>query len=111
MQPITISKTGTGRASQWVRFDDWGTDDITVQAVVSGTATYSIEITMDDPNSITNPVAVGSVTWSQSTAASGATTTLPPTPLGVHPVFASLNITAGTGTVTATFLQGSVVPR
>lgn len=109
MRPIVVSQTGTG-SSALVRFDDWAGDDITVQAVVSGTVNYTIQTSMDDPNSPWNPVALASMTWTAASVATGATATLGPTPLGQHPLFARVTVNSGTGTVTCTFLQGEVVP-
>lgn len=113
MRPIvvTVGPNAAGATrSTLVRFDDWAPADITVQCVVTGTVNYSVQYSMDDPNSPTNPVALASMTWSDSGIAAGATATLPPTSLGVLPIFASVLLNSGTGTVVTTFLQaGSVV--
>jgi hypothetical protein len=91
--------------------DDWAPGSISIQCVVNGTATYTVQVSNDDPNSATNPVAVGSMTWSSSpdTAAVGATGSIY-TVLAQVPLFVRINQTAGTGTVTATIVQAGVGP-
>jgi hypothetical protein len=49
--------------SRWVRMDSWANAGSVVQVSVSGTVTYSVQTTMDDPNDPVSPVAVGDVSW------------------------------------------------
>jgi hypothetical protein len=91
--------------------DEWAPGPISIQCVVTGTATYSVQISNDDPNSNTNPIAVGSMTWSPSpdTLATGATTSIY-TVLAQVPLFIRINQTVGTGSVAATIVQAGVAP-
>lgn len=98
--------------SPWVRFDDWAPNYISVNCTVSGTVNYSVETSLDDPNSIANPVAAGAMTWlealdanlvSESTNKSGGIT--------YAPTFARLVLNSGTGSARAVFLQSSNVPK
>jgi hypothetical protein len=68
-------------------------------------------VSNDDPNSPTNPVALGSMTWlpSPDTLATGATSSIY-TVLAQVPLFIRINQTVGTGGVTATIVQASSVP-
>lgn len=49
--------------SRWVRMDSWANAGSVVQVGISGTITYSVQTTMDDPNDPTSPVAIGDVYW------------------------------------------------
>ena len=63
MQPITVSTTdatGGTTYSRKVRMDSWANPTSIIQVNVTGIATYTVEGSMDDPNSATNPVAEGS---------------------------------------------------
>jgi hypothetical protein len=76
------------------------TPDISVQVVVTGTITYSVDVTNDDAN---KPLPIP--TWfNPITAMTNATTTQ----FGniVYPiVFTRVSVSAGTGSLTATFVQ------
>ena len=110
MRPIVVTTAAIAR-SNLARMDEWAPGPITIQCVITGTPTYSVQISNDDPNSPTNPVAQGSMTWSPSPdAAALAATTSIYTVLAQVPLFVSINQTAGTGTVTATIVQASAVP-
>jgi hypothetical protein len=110
MRPIVVTTSGVS-TSQLARMDDWAPGPISIQCVITGTATYSVQVSNDDPNSATNPVAVGSMTWSPSpdTLATGATTSIYTT-LSQVPLFIRINQTVGSGTVTATIVQAGIGP-
>lgn len=114
MQPIVVTvsdASGGAKYSRWVRLDNWAPGGVAVQLVVSGTATYTLQQTLDDPNSPTNPVPVNSVTWFPcadtnvvNVSASAQTN------YQFAPVFCRVVQSAGSGSVTATFVQHSAVP-
>lgn len=110
MRPIVIATAGVS-TSPLARMDEWAPGPISIQCVISGTATYSVQVSNDDPNSPTNPVALGSMTWSPSpdALAGGATSSIY-TVLAQVPLFIRINQTVGTGSVTATIVQASSVP-
>ncbi len=110
MRPIVVTTSGVSR-SNLARMDEYAGGTISIACVISGTATYSVQVSNDDPNSATNPVAVGSMTWlpSPDTAAANATTSIF-TILAAVPLFISINQTVGTGGVTATIVQSGMVP-
>ena len=109
MQPTTVSTTdasGGTTYSSLVRMDTWAAAQSVVQVNVTGTATFTVETSMDDPNSPTNPIAQGSMTWvnatdaaivAQSANASGV--------LVATPVFVRLKQTAGNGSCSMTIAQ------
>ena len=114
MQPITVSTTDATSATTYsrkVRMDSWANAQTVVQVKVSGTATYTVEVSMDDPNSATSPVAEASMTWNdaldtnlvgQTAAKNGF--------LAYTPTFVRLKQTAGNGSATMTLAQFSNAP-
>jgi hypothetical protein len=111
MQARTKSVTGVG-FSPLMRFDDNAPSYVSVQCDVTGTATYTLQTSLDDPNDPISPTAVGSMIWinSSDVNAVGATTSIQ-TNFAFAPKFARVQITSGTGTVAATFLQSSSGPE
>lgn len=111
MLPIVVSTNGVS-ASNLARMDNWAPGGVSIQCVVTGTATYTVQVSNDDPNSPTNPIAVGSMTWSSSPdAAAVAATGSIFTVLAQAPLFIRINQTAGSGSVAATIVQASNGPR
>lgn len=110
-QAMTVG-TSTFAGSSWVCFDEWAFPQISVQLTASGTVNYTLQQTMDDPNSLTNPVLPYLVTWVNcgDTAAVGATGTIQ-TAYAFMPKFARILLNSGTGSVTGTFIQSAVYPQ
>ena len=109
MRPITVSipaNSAASTTSDWVYFDQWSPGPAGVQVNVTGTVNYTVQTTFDDPNSPTNPVAVGSVTWvpSLDTDLVGAVASKQGS-LTPVPVFARVLLNSGNGSLTATFTQ------
>lgn len=114
MQPITVSTTDATAGTTYsrsVRMDSWANAQSVIQVNVTGTATFTVETSMDDPDSPTNPVAVGSMVWvnaldtnlvAKTASASGI--------LNVTPTFVRIKQTAGSGSTTMTIAQFSSVP-
>lgn len=106
MRPISVSTTGVGQSAP-VRFDDYGDAEVSIQCnVTGGSATYTIQQTLDDPNSPTNPVAPANMAWANhpDAALNGATANMQGN-YAYKPTFARINQTAGSGSVVATFVQ------
>lgn len=59
---VTVGTNGIA-SSQWLPFDTWAMGTAQIQCVVSGTVNYTVQTTMDDPNSYGNPVSRSAVTW------------------------------------------------
>ena len=101
MTPITISKTGTGRSAIVVPDSFQNPFNVGLLISISGTVTYNIEISMDDAM-IAAPVTWAAATgFSALSAAAVGSLTIP-----CHAI--SINVTAGTGTVTAQIVQAGV---
>lgn len=108
---LSIGTNGVA-GSPWVRFDDYAPNGVAIQCTVSGTVNYTVQQTLDDPNSASNPVAPAAMTWvSSSDTSVVAATTTQQSNYNFTPVFARILLNSGTGTVTATFLQASAVPK
>lgn len=114
MRPITVSvsdASGGAKTTDMVRFDDWAPGTVSLQVTVTGTVNYTVQTSMDDPNSPTNPVASASMTWISSTDTNvvGQTASKSST-FAAAPVFARVLLNSGSGSITATFLQNSNGP-
>lgn len=109
---IVAGMTNTA-ASDWIRFDDFAPSNISIQCNVSGSATYTVQSTLSDPNDPFAPTPRGSMIWvsSSDTAVVGAITTQQSNFL-FAPKFARVVLTTtSTGSVTAIFLQSSNGPK
>ena len=115
MTPLYTSvsdASGGVKYSALVRFDDYAPSNISIQCTVTGTVDYTVQTTLDDPNSPTNPVPEASMTWvnSSDTVVVGATATKQSNFL-FAPTFVRIKLNSGSGSVSATFLQSSSVPK
>jgi hypothetical protein len=113
---VTVGTNGVA-STPWMRMDEWAGPEISIQCTVSGTVNYTVQSTMDDPNSPTNPVIPSAVAWvnSPDTNAVAATATIQTSYGGfsavgyLSPIFIRVTLNSGTGTVTTTVAQrGSV---
>lgn len=111
----TAGNVGAGYAqaggSRWVRMDSWANAQSVVQVSVSGTITYSVQTTMNDPNDPFEPINVQDVVWldaldgnlvAESTAKSGY--------LAYTPTFLRIVGSGGDGYATMTVAQFSNAP-
>jgi hypothetical protein len=107
---ITVG-TNTVASSPWVRFDEYALSQVAIQATVSGSVVYTLQQTLNDPNSPTNSVTPYSTVWinTNDTALVNASTSLQSS-YQYAPTFARIVLTSGTGSVTATFTQFGVAP-
>jgi len=107
---VTVGTT-TVASSPWVRMDEYALAQSAMQATVSGTVNYTVQTSMDDTNSPTNPVLPASVTWVSSTDTNvvGATATKSTT-FTATPLFIRVLLNSGSGSVTSTVVQAGVAP-
>lgn len=107
---VTVGTSGVA-STPWVRFDDYAPAPVSIQCTVTGTVNYTIQQTLDDPNSATNPVLPQNVTWINTSDTAGvAATASIQSNYAYVPVFARVLLNSGSGSVTATFLQAGAVP-
>jgi hypothetical protein len=106
MKLKTITQTGTGRSGVCAVDDFQAPFNVGIGAALTGSATFNIEYSMDDP--MAAGYVASSATWyiapgfSGATASTGGSLTIPCKAI-------SINITANTGTVTVTPIQAGPV--
>ena len=114
MQPIKVSTTDATSGTTYsrpVRMDSFAAAQAIIQVDVTGTATYTVETSMDDPNDPFSPVAQGSMTWINcADSAVVAKTANAQGVLAATPTFIRIKQTAGNGSTTMTVAQFSNAP-
>jgi hypothetical protein len=117
---VTISGNAAGAVevgtngvadSPWVRFDDFAPNYVSVACVIDGTANWTVQITLDDPNDPVTPVVAGSMVF-QSATDTNLVSQAVSNRGGIQyaPTFARVVLNSGTGSVRGTFLQSSNGP-
>jgi len=109
---ITVGNLASSFESPWVFFDSYAPPQISIQTVAYGTVNYTVQQTLDDPNSATTPVDPLAVTWinhpdSNLVNATGNVQSN----YGYAPTYAKVIINSGTGYVVATFTQAGNVTK
>lgn len=115
MRPITVTVSDASagvKYSRLVRLDEWAPGQVGVQLTVFGTVNYTLQQSMDDPNSPFSPVSEANMTWVNCADSQvvGSTQTKQ-TNYQFVPLFCRVVLSSGSGSVTATFVQASVVPK
>lgn len=109
MQPTTVTTSDASGGtiySSLVRMDSWAAAQSVIQVSVTGSATYTVETSMDDPNSPTSPVAENAMTWVDATDSAVVNKNAKATGILVAtPTFVRLKQTAGSGSCTMTIVQ------
>lgn len=107
-------KAGTNgvATSRWMKLDAWALPQTAIQCTASGTVNYTVQQTLDDPNSPTNPVSPVNVTWVShpDSALVGATGTVQGN-YAYIPTWMRVLLNSGTGTVTTTVTQSGSVTQ
>lgn len=108
---VTVGTNGVA-ASGWVFMDPYALPSIGIQCTVVGTVNYTVQSSLDDPNSPTNPVTPVNMTWvsSADTAVVGATATKQSS-FSFCPSWIRVLLNSGSGSVTTTITQAGVVPQ
>lgn len=107
---VTVGTNGVA-SSPWVMFDPYSFPQVALQCDVTGSVNYTVQQTLDDPNSRTDPVSPSAVVWINNPTAGlvGASTNQQGS-YAIGPLYAKVTINSGTGSVRSTFIQfGSVV--
>lgn len=105
----TLGTNGVG-SSRWVRMDQWANPVTSLQCTASGTVNYSVQSSMQDPNSPTNPVSAYLVAWVDSPDPNvvGATSTQG-SYFSQTPIWVKVTLNSGSGSVSTVISQhGSV---
>jgi hypothetical protein len=109
---LSIGTNGVA-GSAWVQIDPWGIVPVSVQVTVSGTVAFDIEVSNDDPNSISNPVLPYLMAWTDAPDTGLVNKTgVVVGSIAVPFLWARLILNSQTnpGYATATFIQPSVSP-
>lgn len=108
---ITVGMSNTATSPR-VRLDDFAPANTSIQCNVTGSATYTVQSTLDDPNDPFNPVPIGSMVWinTSDTALVNAITSQQSNFLFAPRYARVILTTTSTGSVSATFLQSSNGP-
>lgn len=103
MTPITISKTGTGRSAIFAPDSFMAPFNVGLQITVTGVATFNIELTMDDVQ-----FDPSSAVWATAGTGFGALSASTVLALTTPCHGLSINVTAGTGTVSVKIVQAGM---
>lgn len=108
----TVGTNGTG-STPWVRLDEWSNAQVSIQINVTGSVNYTIQSSMDDPNSAWGtPVLPSAMTWiaTNDTNVVGATTSLQ-TNYAFAPTWVRCLLNSGSGSCAMTVAQANVANR
>lgn len=106
---VTVGTNGVA-SSEPIFLDSWPIPATSIQCTVSGTVNYTVQTTLDDPNSPYNPVALTAVTWvNSSDSAVVAATATAQSNLAFIPSYVRVLLNSGTGSVTMTVIQSGNV--
>lgn len=107
---LTVGTNGVG-SSPWVRFDGWASPIIAKQAAVTGTVNFTVQQSMDDPNSPTSPVLPAAMTWTSDPDTNFVAKTASAQGYwSFAPVWARIVLNSGSGSVALTVQQSGSVP-
>lgn len=105
MKPVTKTQTGVGNSAPLILNTNLAYPSVGFVAQVTGSATYGIFYTLDDPNSAA--FQLGTINWFATSIAAGATTTQAGNIQ--YPVTAlQIQQTAGAGSVSLVATQGGI---
>lgn len=114
MQPITVRTTDATAGTTYsrpVRMDSFAHAQSVIQVAVTGTATYTVETSMSDPDSPFAPVAANAMVWNDAADAAVVNKTVSATgALVATPTFVRIKQTAGDGSCTMTIAQFANAP-
>lgn len=108
---VTVGTNGIA-STPWVRLDEWANAQVSIQCDVTGTVSYTVQSTNDDPNSPTDPVLPSATTWisTNDTNAVNATGNVQTNYL-FAPTFVRALLNSGTGSVAMKVIQYNVASR
>ena len=108
MRPVVVSKTGVGYSTPVVLDQYLTPENCGLAAIVTGTVTYSLEISQDDPFATYATDYNTNGNWFTLTGFSPAVSVTTPSNLAYPARAIRINIATGTGSVTLTVNQVGV---
>jgi hypothetical protein len=111
-KPVGAVEVGTTTVagSRWVRLDSWANNNVGLQTDVTGTVSYTVQYTFDDPDDANYSLGLSNVNWFNSTDTNVVNASASKTSsFTFAPTYARVVLNSGTGSVRAVFAQyGSV---
>ena len=98
-------------SSAWVNYDTWSLSQVSIQVDVLGVANFTVQQTLDDPNSPTSPVPPIDMQWVNHpdvNLVNGTATAQ--SNYGYVPAYSRVLLNSGSGSLRATFIQSGVTP-
>ena len=107
---ITVGTNGVA-SSPWVHLDEWALPQVALQCNASGTVSYTVQQSLDSPNSTNYMLSPANMTWinSSDTNVVNATTSVQSN-YAYAPIWTRVLLNSGTGSVTMRVEQFGVVP-
>ena len=109
MRPISVTQIGVGPSNP-VNLDEWADAPVGVQvSILSGSPTFTVQHSFDNPNDLINPVPVGSMFWDTGLVPAGAIGGMAGITFSIAtaPLWMRLNVTAaGTAKMVVTQYDG-----
>lgn len=102
--------TNTVARSAILSLDSWAQAPLACQAVVYGAVNFTVQTSQDDPNSTGNPVATSAMTWDSINAGMIGAMTSSAFNMAIAPLYISVLLNSGTGSVRLTASQALSVP-
>lgn len=91
--------------SGFIRMDEWAGGQLSIQTTLTGSATYSVLMSNDDPNSLINPVPKASMNWDPGLSGIVGASTNAYVAISAIPLWIKLTLLSGTGKVSMTVTQ------
>lgn len=107
---ITVGTNGVA-SSPWVHLDEWALPQVALQCNASGTVSYTVQQSLDSPNSTNYTLTPANMVWfnSSDTNVVNATTSVQSN-YAYAPIWTRILLNSGTGSVTMRVEQFGVVP-
>jgi hypothetical protein len=108
---VTVGTNGIA-STPWVRLDEWADPHTSIQCNATGTVSYTVQFSNDDPNDPTSPVLPSAMTWINTNDPNGvAAVASILTNLLFTSRYVRTLLNSGTGSVSMTVIQANVVNR
>jgi hypothetical protein len=108
---VTVGNGGSPlAATPWVRLDEWANTQVSIQVNVTGTANYTVQSSMDDPNATMTGAQNAIWVNTNDTNVVGATTSLQ-TNYAFAPLWVRALLNSGSGSIKMIVIQANVTNR
>lgn len=110
---IADSVTGGAATTRWVRLDEWAMGNVAFQVSVTGTVSYTVQQSLQDPTAFDTTITPATMTWVNhpDTTNLVAATASAQGNYMYPPMWARVVLNSGSGSLTARFSQSNVVSK